>query len=66
MQSIMLYYECKKIGGEISIEGLMQDEKAYVEKAEWVDISGLREVGIAASVDFRPFIKQVYGEMHGN
>lgn len=54
--SVLLYYTCNHIGGELSVEGFDEDEKKYAEIAEWVPISKLNDIDIASTIDFRPII----------
>ncbi len=57
--SVLMYYKCTKIGGEISIAGFDEHEKQYVRAAEWVDISLINDIKQASSVDYLPLIHKV-------
>lgn len=56
--SILLYYVCDFVGGELSIEGFDEYEKQYAELAEWIPLETIDSIEIASTVDFRPYIKQ--------
>jgi 8-oxo-dGTP diphosphatase len=57
-QCIMMYFICEYAGGKLSTEGFDEWEKQYAEMAEWLPLDQLDELGIASSVDYRPFIKE--------
>jgi 8-oxo-dGTP diphosphatase len=63
--SILIYYLCEKIGGEISTDGFDTDEQQYAEAAEWIDIEGIELIHQASSVDFMPYIRKAL-KAHGN
>ena len=58
--SILFYYECTFVGGEISTDGFDKWEKNYADKAEWIDLKKINELKVASSVDYRPFIKKAF------
>lgn len=62
-QTIMLYYACDFIGGELSTDGFDEDEKGYAELAEWVPLSSLNDIGVASTVDYRSYIRQAAEQM---
>lgn len=64
--SILLYYVCDFVGGELSIEGFDEYEKQYAELAEWVPLSSVDTIETASTVDFRPYIKQAATMARGN
>lgn len=57
-QSILIYYTCHFVGGELSTDGFDEYEKQYAELAEWVSLTTIDDIAIASTVDFRPYIKQ--------
>ena len=57
--SVMMYYVCEKVGGEISTEGFDENEKSYARMAEWVPIDQLADIMPAASFDWRTLVEQV-------
>ena len=65
-QTIMLYYSCKLVGGELSTSGFDEFEKNYARIAEWVPVKKLSDIKIANSLDFRPFINEAYKEFHAH
>lgn len=60
-QCIIFYFLCEFVGGELSTEGFDEWEKQYAEMAEWVPLTKLKEINVASSVDYRPFIKKALG-----
>lgn len=59
IQSIMLYYACDFIGGELSRDGFDEHESLYVHEAEWWPLGKLDELNVASSNDFREFVRQL-------
>lgn len=59
-QSIMIYYACTPVGGELSTDGFDEFEQEYAEMAEWVPISQLDTLNLASSHDWRHIVKQHY------
>lgn len=57
VNSILIYFSCKITGGEISETGLMEDEKNYVKKAEWVELERVGDIRFYNSVDSKKIIK---------
>jgi len=49
--SILAYYLCDILGGEISDEGFDKDEKEYAKKAEWIDIDKVSKLKFFNPVD---------------
>lgn len=56
--SILMYYACAYVGGKISTRGLDENEKQYVEAAEWVKLSNLDTIKVSSTVDFRPYVRK--------
>lgn len=56
--SILIYYRCDYVGGELSTDGFDEHEKNYAELAEWIPLESIYSIDIASTVDFRPYIKQ--------
>lgn len=54
--SILCYYECEYVGGELSTEGFDDHEQSYAELAQWVPIEDAISSPIASSYDFRSII----------
>jgi len=59
VQSILIYYQCDLIGGEISTDYLTEDEKKYAGKAEWIDISKIKKIKFYNSIDSVKIIERV-------
>ncbi len=60
-RTILLYYLCTKIGGEISVDGFDDWEKKNADMAKWIEIDKLDNLTIASTIDFRNIIKEVIG-----
>ena len=58
--SILLFYLCRKVGGELSTDGFGKYEKHYAEIAEWVPMDRLDSIDVACSIEFRDIIKEVF------
>jgi 8-oxo-dGTP diphosphatase len=58
VQSLMFYYSCTYVGGELSTDGFDEWEKQYAEASEWIEIKELDTITVGSSNDFRPYIKQ--------
>ncbi len=56
--SILVFYACTYVGGELTTDGLDEHEKQYADLAEWVSLDAIDELELASTVDFRPYIKQ--------
>jgi 8-oxo-dGTP diphosphatase len=57
--SILIYYVCKKIGGEISTDGFDEDEQNYAEEAQWVPLSEFDAIELASTVNYKDIVKGV-------
>ena len=56
--SILMYYVCEKIGGELSIAHFDEHEKEYADMPEWVDLDDLEKIKFYNSVDSVAIIKR--------
>lgn len=61
--SILVYFVCDLIGGELSTDGFVGSEIEYGELAEWVPIDKLDDIDLGSTIDFRPFVKQALQTM---
>lgn len=59
VQSLMLYYACNLVGGELSTDGFDDYEKEYAKLAVWFPIGELDSIEVASSYDWRSLVKQV-------
>lgn len=57
--SLLIYFSCQYVGGELSIDGFDEYEKEYAEIAEWVSLDKLNEIELASTVDYRPHIRKL-------
>ena len=52
LHSILLYFTCEIVGGELSIDGIDEAEKAYVhELPEWVPLANIEKIKFYNSAD---------------
>jgi 8-oxo-dGTP pyrophosphatase MutT (NUDIX family) len=59
--SILLFYECEHLGGELSDEGFTEFEKVMARKAEWVDIETALSVKFFNPTDSPALIRKAAG-----
>lgn len=57
-QSLMLYYACEYVGGELSTEGFDEYEKEYADMPEWIPVDRLGALTLASTVDYRLYIEK--------
>lgn len=60
-QSLLLFFVCDFVGGELSLAGLTEDEKPVVEMAEWIPLSELDSVEAGTTFDWISIVKEVLG-----
>ncbi|MFA6047828.1 MAG: NUDIX hydrolase [Parcubacteria group bacterium] len=58
VQSILIYYLCKKIGGKISMDNFDEHEKKYADMPEWVDLKKARKIKFYNPVNSVEIIKK--------
>jgi 8-oxo-dGTP diphosphatase len=61
VQSILMYYQCDLVGGELSIDGFEYEEKLVGEMPEWVPLEQLDHITAGSTIDWRSVVKQVIG-----
>jgi len=59
VQSILMYYQCRVIGGEISTEFFDGREKEYMQAAEWIPIAEAKKVKFYNSADNVALLAQI-------
>lgn len=59
-QTILIYFLCKKVGGEISDKYFAEDEKEYSKVAEWVPLEKIESLKFYNPVDSVAIIKEAY------
>ena len=57
VQSILIYYVCKRTGGELTTENFDENEKQYADMPEWIDINDLEKIKFYNAVDSIGIIK---------
>lgn len=64
LHSILLYYTCEVVDGELSIDGIDEAEKAYVSSLpEWVPLDGIEKLKFYNSVDSLEIIQKALAIM---
>jgi len=58
VQSILMYYLCEIVGGEISSDFLAESEKDYVGTPEWIDLEDIEKIKFYNSIDSLKIIKK--------
>jgi 8-oxo-dGTP diphosphatase len=58
VQSILLYYRCEAVGGELSTDGFEDDEKLMGELAEWVPLAELDRIEVGSTIDWRSVVRK--------
>jgi 8-oxo-dGTP pyrophosphatase MutT (NUDIX family) len=58
-ETILMYYTCDFVGGELSVDGFDEYEKEYAEIAEWYSLAKLDDLQVASSHDWRPVVQKV-------
>ena len=56
-QSILMYYLCRKTGGSLSTKNLLEYERKYTGKPEWVSIEKLANIKFYNSVDSKEIVR---------
>jgi 8-oxo-dGTP diphosphatase len=56
--SLLFYFVCEHVGGEISKAGFDGYERQYAQMAEWVALSKLDKLDIASTVNYKPYVKK--------
>ena len=56
VQSLLLYYRCDVLDGELSVDGMEEDERAIGLMPEWVPLGGLGNLAVGSTVDWRPMV----------
>lgn len=51
VNSILMYYICKKVGGEISDKNFDKFEKEYASKAQWIELEKVESLKFLNSID---------------
>ena len=59
VQSILLYYRCKLVGGTLSTDGFEEDEKSIGELAQWIPLEQLDHIEAGSTADWRAVVKSV-------
>lgn len=55
--SIIIFYQCQYLGGELSSAGYDEFERHYTADPEWVELARLEDIKLASSFDYRPYVR---------
>jgi len=58
LHSILIYYLCEIVGGEISLENISEGEKRYLAMAEWIPLEDIEKIKFYNTIDSLKIIKQ--------
>ena len=56
IQSILLFYACEFVAGELSDEGFDEDEKEFGGFPKWIPLNELSSIQISGTIDWRKYI----------
>lgn len=57
VQSVLIYYQCKFVGGELSTDGYEEGEKLPDEMPEWIPLERLDSINAGGTTDWRSVVK---------
>lgn len=57
--TVLAFYECRRVAGELSSDGLTSAEQGYMQQAKWVPLSEVDTMPQFGSVDIAPVIHMV-------
>jgi len=57
VQSILMFYLCKRVGGELTTEYFDEHEKKYAEMPEWISLGDIDKIKFYNSADSLKIIK---------
>jgi len=58
VQSILIYYSCKRTGGELTTENFDEKEKEYADMPEWINIEDIEKIKFYNSADNIKIIRE--------
>ena len=58
LNSILIYYLCEKVSGELSVQNIDENEKRYIGMPEWVDLKDISKIKFYNSVNNEKIIEQ--------
>ena len=63
MHSILIYYLCEIVDGELSIDHIDTNEKTYISMPEWIPFADLDKIKFYNSIDSLKVIQKALGTM---
>lgn len=61
-QSLLFYFKCHFVSGELSLDYLMDDERPHSEMPEWVSLDKLDDIKAGSTVDWVPILRELAGK----
>lgn len=58
--SLLFYYLCEYVSGEVSTDGFDEEEIHYAQEAQWVPLDKLDDIELASTVDYKDLIRKAY------
>lgn len=59
VQTILLFFACEYVGGELSTKGFTDYEKGVGELAEWIPLADIDLISAGSTIDWRSVVKEV-------
>lgn len=60
-QSLLFYFQCHFVSGELSLDNVMDDERPHSEMPEWVSLDKLDKIKAGSTVDWVPILQELVG-----
>ena len=51
VHSFLFYFLCRRVGGELSIDGIEEIEKDHVSMPEWINLGGVANINFKCTID---------------
>jgi hypothetical protein len=58
VQSVLMYYLCTKVGGELTIANFVEEESGFMKLAQWIDLKDIGALKFSNSVDSVKIIQE--------
>ena len=59
VESLLLYYRCEFVGGELSLQYLPAVDRPFHDAPEWLPLEQLGNIKLASSFDWRPLVQSL-------
>ncbi|MBI3291176.1 NUDIX domain-containing protein [Candidatus Falkowbacteria bacterium] len=64
--SILMYYLCQKVGGQLSKDNFAGNEKDYLDMPEWINLKDIDKIKFYNSVDSPAIINKAFNILNKN